>query len=124
MKVDVAGSIRYSWHPGFDQIQCVIRENAQFLTRYGISPRYPGSKIRQNFGTGCGNGTGNGIRDERSSGRGTVVKKERNAGLGLLFQILMLRASRECNRGLFQSSFYQAIVTSSDSISKPPVWID
>ena len=95
-----------------------------FLTRYGISPRYPGSEIRQNFGTGCGNGTGNGIRDERSSGRGTVGKKEWNAGLGLLFQILMLRASCECNRVFFESSFYQAIVTSRDSISKPPVCID
>lgn len=52
-----------------------------FLTRYGISPRYPGSKIRQNFGTGCGNGTGNGIRDEKSWGRGTVVKKRAECGI-------------------------------------------
>lgn len=63
-----------------------------------------------------------GMREVRDAG--LSWKKEQNAGLGLLFQILMLRASRECNRGLFQSSFYQAIVTSSDSISKPPVCID
>ena len=39
-----------------------------------------GSRIRQNLGTGCGTGKENGIRDrdayDRSSGRGTVVKKE------------------------------------------------
>ena len=101
-----------------DSGKCTFFDEIQDLTPH------PGSEIRQNFGTGCGNGTGNGIRDERSSRRGTVVEKERNAGLGLLFQILMLRASCECNRVLFGSSFYQAIVTSSDSISRPPVCID
>lgn len=79
-KVDIAGSISIPGIRDSTKYSAGFGKMHNFLTRYGISPRYPGSKIRQNFGTGCGNGTGNGIRDERSSGRGTVVKKERNAG--------------------------------------------
>ena len=44
MKVDVAGSIRYSWHPGFDQIQCGIRENPQFFDEIRDFTPLPGKQ--------------------------------------------------------------------------------
>ena len=44
----------YSWYPGYDQIQCEIRENANFLRYTGFDKKL-GSGFRQIFGTRRGN---------------------------------------------------------------------
>ena len=64
-----------------------MRENAKFPNGTGFD-RYSGSWIRHNLGTGCGIGEVKGLRDrnDRTSGCGTVVKMERQFGIGRLFR--------------------------------------